>query len=128
MNSRIYLVVMWTSTENSSSYIWSPLYISWYCLYRRWGSTKRVREKHSLGCFIFSTCQSVYSLGLLSETIILTRTNEDMLGKCSAVLWLKQTLIIKKKFFLNWCSTLSKSGATWRVLNIYSAKDTVRSV
>jgi len=48
MNSVIYRVVMWTSTQNISSYIWPPLYISWCHLYRWWGSReKRERETFS---------------------------------------------------------------------------------
>lgn len=66
-----------------------------------------MREKQSLGCFIFSSCQTVYALGLLPETMIFTRTNEDMLGKCSSAV--TKTDIDNQKIYiyvLPWCSTL----------------------
>lgn len=73
-----------------------------------------MREKRSLGCFIFSSCQTVYALGLLPETIILTRTNEDMLEKCSSAV--TKTVDNQKKYILLFFTlvfyTMSKSGAT----------------
>lgn len=46
---------------------------------------RSVREKHSLGGFIFSSCQTVYALILLPETIALTRTNEGMLENAAVL-------------------------------------------